>query len=810
MITDERVVSHNALNRRTFLKASAAAIASSAVLGNSGVFTERAFAQEEDTGHAPDVVKPGTCRGCGAGCQMNVHARDGKIVKVSRRIQADPDLTRICNKGLTHALRVYEEGRLKYPMKRVGERGSGEWEQISWDEAITTITDKWKKVAEKYGPAANAFLKGSGNMSPDAHHTLRLRSAMGATLIDPAQDRVYYAAFPATVGYGSGGGGAGQGDYANAKHLILWGANPAEAASQTFHYMLRAKEQYGTKIITIDPNLTTTGSKADIWVPIQPGTDGALALSMINVLVNEGLANEDFLSARTVAPFLVKDSDGKYLRLSDLGKAEPGSLEDKPVVRATDGTVGLPEDVPEPVIKGSYTIDGCDVTTAYSLLIERANEWPPEKASELCDVPVERIKELAHMVVDGSCSFNIGLGLNQITNGYPTYISIISLIMVAGQFGNPGNSGTGFIRGAAAASWNPYALEVLPDAPPSNTFYAPALLNCLDSKKYGDTDINIKTLYVWNHNLFGTEVGGNKWREFLEGVELFAVADVIHNSTTSYADIVLPACHYFECESASGDSTPYVFYSAKSAEPLYESKSDFEMSQMFFERMGLQEFGFSTIEEVMAAVFDNPASKALNLSWDRVKEEKAVPTFEFDNRVFGQEGKFNTPTGRLQFYQEKIKTDGGNWGQELDFMKERLPYWEPPQEASMDNPLAKKYPLVFTSERSKFKGHTQFTRIPWFLELENEPYVCANPIEYERRGIADGDYIRLFNDRGHCTLRARYSNGIRPGMVVIDHGWDKDQFVDGFYCDLAGPLLHPVVANSYYFDVLVEMEKTTV
>lgn len=758
-----------------------------------------------------EVVKPGTCRGgCGAGCQMNVHSRDGKIVKVSRRVQSDPDITRVCNKGLTHALRVYEAHRLKHPMKRVGERGSGQWEQISWDEAITTITDKWKEVSEKHGAGANAFLKGSGNMSPDAHHTLRLRSAMGATLIDPAQDRVNYAAFPPALGLGAGKGGSGRRDLANAKNQILWGSNPAEAQSQMFHYNLRARTENGSKLIVIDPNYTTTASKADMFVPVCPGTDAALALSMAYVLVHEDLANEAFLKSKTVAPFLVKDDNGKYLRLSDLGKATAGTPDDKIVVRSAEGAVGLPADISEPVINGSFVIEGIKVTTAYDLLLERIEEWPPEKAAKLCEISAEKIAELARIVAEGSCSINIGLGLDHITNGYPTFASILAMAMVAGQFGNPGNTGNGFMRGGAAAGWNPYALEYVSDAPPCNIFYGPALLNCFESGKYGDKDINIKTLYVWNHNLLGTQVGTAKWRKFLEGVELFAVADVVHNSTTEYADIVLPACHYFECESASGDSTQYVFHSAKSAEPLYESKSDFEMSHMFFERMGLEKYSYKTIDDYIDAVLDNPQAKAANVTWERIKKEGAVASFEPDSRVFGQEGKFNTATGRLQFYLETIKPDGGNWGQTVDFMKERLPYWEPPMEAWRDSPLAEKYPLNFTSERSKFKGHTQFTHISWFTELEPEPYIVVHPSECKKRGITDGDYVTLFNDRSSCTLLVRCNEGTRPGMAVIDHGWEKDQFVDGFYCDLLSHSITPVVANSYYFDTLVEMKKANI
>lgn len=267
MKADAKVILDKKMGRRSFLKGSAAAIAA-AGMGASLLGSDFASAESVDGASAgQEIVRPGTCRGgCGAGCQMNVHSRDGKIVKVSRRVQEDPHITRVCVKGMTHALRVYEENRLKYPMKRVGDRGSGEWEQISWDEAIATITDTWKEVAKRYGAGANAFLKGSGNMSPDAHHTLRLRSAMGATLIDPAQDRVNYAAFPPALGLGAGQGGSGRRELANSKSQFLWGSNPAEAQSQMFHYNLRARAENGSKLVVIDPNYTTTASKADVFV----------------------------------------------------------------------------------------------------------------------------------------------------------------------------------------------------------------------------------------------------------------------------------------------------------------------------------------------------------------------------------------------------------------------------------------------------------------------------------------------------------------------------------------------------------------
>ncbi len=799
---------HKAIDRRSFLKGSAAA---TIALGasSSPLFNTVETAQAVTNSSLEETISPGVCRGgCGAGCQMRVHARDGKIVKTSRYEQTNPNTTRVCNRGLTHALRVYAEDRLKYPMKRVGERGSGQWEQISWDEATTTITDKWKEIIEKHGATSIAFISGSGNITPDSGYPRLLKNALGATTIDPAQDRALYVAGPAAFGIGDRFCGSGNEDLFDAKHHIVWGYNPTESSSPYAHYTFRAKAEHAVHTIVIDPSYTITASKADKYVAIQPGTDGVLALSMSNVIVNEGKADEEFLAKSTVAPFLVKNSDGKYLRLSDINQAAPNTPEDLPLVRSSDGTAGTTDSIQNPVIRGKFTVEGFEVTTAYELLLERINEWPPEKASKVCDVPVDTIKELAHIMVDGPTSVSAGLGLDHFTNGVATYASIFALIMVAGQMGKPGASVKGAFSAESANAWVWRNLFTLPDVKPGPTFYSPALLNCMESGKYGNEDINIKAIYMWAHNLFGTQVGGVKWRKFFEDVELIVVADVVMTSSASYADIVLPVCHYFECESASGEQTNYIFYNAKSAEPLYESKNDFDITQILLQKMGLGKYAYKDVDDLFTAVFNSKAAQAKGINWDRVKKEESILTKDY-GYLYGSDGMFKTPTGRCQFYQEKIPLDT-DYGQTLDFMKERLPYWEEPIEGWKDNPLAEKFPLVFTSERSKFKVHTQYTRIPWLLEFEEEPYVMINPIDAKERGIKDQDYIRIFNDRGTCTLRARFNDGTRPGMVVIDHGWDQDQFIDGFYCDLLGSNITPVVANSYYFDTLIQMEKSNI
>jgi len=149
-----------------------------------------------------------------------------------------------------------------------------------------------------------------------------------------------------------------------------------------------------------------------------------------------------------------------------------------------------------------------------------------------------------------------------------------------------------------------------------------------------------------------------------------------------------------------------------------------------------------------------------------------------------------------------------------DIEKERLPHFEPPFEAwpvsvggYERNPLAAKYPLIYTSERSKFKTHTMWGHNPWLLELISEPIIKLNPGDAADRGVKQGDYVKVYNDRGYVVIKAVLNPGIRPGMVVIPKGWEEGQFKEGHYQNLTSNATHKVCVNNNYFDALCEVVK---
>ncbi len=224
-------VTSNGLSRRSFLKGSLAAGALAA--GGSAFLTGCApHTQGEEmpeTGEqAPEPVNEeifsGVCRcNCYGGCHLNVHVRDGKVVRTSARELPEKAWTRICSKGLTHVFRVYDPNRAKYPMRRVGERGSGEWEQISWDEAFSEIAEKFSAYAEEFGPSSVAFCVGAGNFG-FVNIMPRLQAAIGAATLSTPLDVAPFASLNQIVGFSMNFHGNEMTDLKNAKTLVIWGA----------------------------------------------------------------------------------------------------------------------------------------------------------------------------------------------------------------------------------------------------------------------------------------------------------------------------------------------------------------------------------------------------------------------------------------------------------------------------------------------------------------------------------------------------------------------------------------------------------
>ena len=387
-------------SRRNFIKGAATLTAAGALVGCSpqGKNLEEADKKAE----APEEqIFAGACRGnCAGGCFLNIHVRDGQVVRTTARDMPDTRYNRICVKGLTHVGRIYSSERLQYPMKRTGERGEGKFERISWDEAIETIATKWTGYVEEFGPESMAIMFGSGNYavcsgqgSPNI--TTRFRNVAGASLIEANVD----AAPGVTRGYsiGSISGTTGNNepaDLLNSKTIVCWGSNPVVSQVQSMHFIMEAKEQ-GTRYVVIDPQFNTNASKADVFIPVNSSTDGALAMGALRELFEQNWQDHEYILKHTNAPLLILGKDQATL-FSEMRKTysilylTPGS--DVPVFPyeaafrfVADGR------------KGSPALFRSPVTLDVERHMREAGVLPKNARTEPCDSVFEEFEFLSYL-----------------------------------------------------------------------------------------------------------------------------------------------------------------------------------------------------------------------------------------------------------------------------------------------------------------------------------------------------------------------------------------------------------------------------
>ena len=809
------------LSRRTFLKGSAAAaVVTGVALSNPGDRILYALTEtdaEAAAKAAGEELYNGVCRpNCGGACRMNVHVRDGRVVKTSMKPLPDPRYNRICLRGLSNVQRIYSPNRIKYPMKRVGKRGEDKWKRISWDEAINTIVDNMNRISKKYGKQANSFIGCSGSYatlsSPFSGSFTRLKNVMEATFISISLDTAYFAGVGRVIGGTLFLQGNEPADYANANTVFVWAGSITEAQIHNWHFIADAMDK-GAKLVVIDPFYSPTAAKADVWVSVRPGSDPALALAMMNVIIKENLMDKAFMRDHTVAPFLVRSDNKSFLRQSDLtgqkvaeGQKDPYLVWDKASnqVRTVDQAV-------DPAFEGTFNVNGVSATTSFSLLKQVVDHFTPEAASKITDVKPEMIRRIARMYAQGQTTIVPGFGTDRYDNGQLHGHAVAALAAITGNLGKSGASVGFFIP------YNPFTTIynffefAMPEMKMGPTVSVIKLGEIMKTGKFAGKPFPIKSLFVHVGNPLNTMANQREWLDtIIPGMEFIAIADIEMNDTARYADIVLPVAHWFEQEDMifTGNNT-FLQWQDKAVEPAFESKTDTDIARLLAPGLGVGKYFEQSDEEFMRILLDSDMCKALGITFERLKKEKAVraiPGSPNDPFVFGKGGKFSTPSGRAEFYVEDPKPYV-YFGQTYDPEGERLPNFRPPIEAWPDNPLYKKYPLVCITTRERWRVHSQWSKTPWLRELDPEPTVKINPKDAKKRGIKNGDIVEVFNDRGHVVLKAILSEAIRPGMINIARGWELNQHIEGSCQELTASHFNPVTVNQSFFDVLAEVRK---
>ncbi len=764
---------------------------------------------------------------CQSRCRLNVHVRDGKAVKIEMGPFPDPRYNRVCLRGLSHVQRVYDPKRIKYPMKRVGERGGGKWERISWEEAIGTIVKKYKGYQKEFGKQSVGFFTVSGNFAVlnGSWGSLRLGNLMHASRIDYSID------MSDTLGLGrvlGNGGDFNQGndpaDLANAKTIIVWAADMTNSHPHAWRFVVEAQEA-GAKVVVIDPRYTTSASKADQWINIRPGADPALAMSMAEVIISEKLYDEAYLLNHTVAPFLVREDTKRFLRLSDITGVKPKDSDVPLFVSTTAGSDGAISDedsadpyivwdieaedgkvlkeVGTPALEGTFTVSGIKVTTSFSLLKEEMSKSPPETVADLCEITPDEIRDLARLYATNKPA-SIYTGFSQYSNGVQLGHAWGILASLTGNIAKTGAS-----VGHCGLLW--FNLNVLPFFFPkgmtSPTIPWVYLKEALKTGEFYGKAHPIKALYIHGSNVVCNGANQNEIiNEIFPAIDFITVVDMVETDTTKYADMILPASHWFErLDFVQGPDQPHATICEKALEPLYESKCDMDIYRLIAKGMGLGEFFEHTDEEFIKMLIDTDAARATGLTWERLQKEKVIQTLP-TCWVNWKGNKFPSPSGRLEFYLED-PYPRIDCGIEIDKSSQHLPIFTPPVEAWPDNPLAKKYPLVYHTSRPRWRLHSQWHSTPWLRELDPEPTVIISPQDAEQRGIKEGDIVEVFNDRGHVVLKTILSEAQRPGMVTVPKGWQRDQFIAGSYQELTNSHINTTDFNQCFYDVLCEVRK---
>lgn len=806
------------ISRRRFLEVAGLVTGTAAVGGFSN--TPLYSIAEAEESNQKEEEKTVCCLGnCSGGCILHATVRDGRVVSLKNEtLINDRGRENICQRGVSNMYRLYSDRRILYPMRRVGERGENQFERISWDEAMNELSGKWKGYIDKYGPSSIGVFGGSGNQSEDGTadfgvphygYVHRMISYLNLNKMILDADSAGMAMYGRMIGGSISGWGNDWLDLPNADHILCWACNPTEAMVGRYHNVTEAQEG-GTSLTVIDPNYTLTASKADEFIPIRPGSDGLLAIAIMKKILDEGLQDEEFLKHQSVGAFLVKDKDGKYLRLSDLGRARAGSDNDLPVAIENDGSLVVAKEAKDPRLHYSGSVRGIPVHTAYDLLVDRINEceYDIDQICEMTDVPEETIDKLVDQLTDGSTTLITSYGADHYANGHTFYSCVLTLMMLTGNLGHHGAGilGPGVAHLISAAGGDTSAM-VNPEGEGlgvSHRIPANSIKEVLDTGKFGEDEVALKSMYVQCANLIGNQSQRKLWiNEILPKIDYLVVADQMENDTTKYADLLLPAAHWWECE-RYWTREGYTVYSEKVHDPLGESLPDLEICNKILTAMGHEDACIPR-EEFMKKSFEDEVSKKANMSWERIKQEKIVKTVD-DGYVNINDGS-GTPEGRFSFYREDARPDPDIKGQEWDFDRERLLYWEPPHEAWYQNEIANKYPLQLLTERGKFKVHTMFSHCPNLLEIDDEPSITMNPEDAESRGLANDDYVHIYNDRGDFTCKVHLNPGTRKGVIQIDHGWQDDQFVQGHYQDVTSYYSGNVFANNCYHDCMVQAEK---
>lgn len=678
------------------------------------------------------------CHGCHEECGVLIHVKNGELEKIEGNPEDPRTHGHMCCKGLSYKKTVYHPDRITRPLRKVGEN---EWEPISWEDALTIVAEELNGIKEEYGPESVLFLHGT---SRGEFFTLvaRLANTFGSpNWSEPGWAQCFYPRLTAAnYTYGRGTrkvhyqelktvdghfrlenpSWSGYGDlmecpdFENTHCILVWGGNPP-ATWPVFKAggMIRAKAR-GASLIVVDPRFSETVSKADLWLRLRPGTDCALALGMLNVIINEELYDKEF------------------------------------------------------VRKWTYGFDK---------LKERVQEYSLDKVEEITWVPKDKIRKAARMYAEAesACIFQC-VAIDHVADPVQTARAIALLPAITGNVDKPGGNVFTMSTPIIGIFTQDYALEhVLPLEQRKKALghdkysilcsreqsfmpsahcasFWPAVL---EGKPYP-----IKAAYVHGSNPAASYANSNVVRKALEKLDFIVVVDLFMTKTAKMSDIILPASTWVERDGivTSLQATYCNIYCRQKAIQVGECIEDEMIISKLAEKLGLGKYFWNSQEDRI-----NERLKPLGITFKELKEKWMIEV-PFRYCKYEHDG-FDTPTGKIELYSTLLEKYG----------YDPLPFYTEPFESPYTTPeLYKEYPLILTTGgRVTTYRHTEGRNNPWLREIYSEPWVEIHEETARKYGIKDGDLIIVESPRGVTEVRARVTLGIDPRVVQVVPGWEE-------------------------------------
>ena len=674
-----------------------------------------------------DVVTSTCGHNCGGRCVVNAHVRDGRIVKIStdpRKWTPELPPLHACVRGFGAAERVNHPDRVLHPLRRVGPRGAGEFERISWDEALDTVAGHMRRIRDTYGPAAILDASRSGNTALLHSRTVVQRmlhmfggcTELWSNLSAEAEVFAVRYTYGPAVEYKSAG--REPIDYPNSRLILMWGWSPGDGhfGTGTLQYLKWAK-QHGTKIVCVDPRVTATSSQlADEHILVRPSSDTAMLLAMAYVIVTEGLHDQAYCDR------LVLGFDEAHLPAD----APPGSSWRSYLLGLSDG-------------------------------VRKSPEW----AEPLTGVAADTIRRLAiEFATSKPAALQCGYAPGRTAYGEQFHRAAYALATITGNVGVPGGN-----SGSSNGS-RPHGLKRLTAGKnPANARVAsPLLADLLARGRSGGYPADIRMLYSACGDLVNQCGNVRKTIDAMPQLEFVVVHDHFITPTARYADIVLPATTFWERNDIHvpwAGALHYAIFMKQAIPPMGECRNDFDICADLATRLGIEGYNGKTEEQWLREFCEGSDVD----DFDRFRETglarlpAGADAVAYAAEVRGEK-PFSTPSGRIEIYSPALAKDPNPCG--LGPISP-IPVWIPP------HPEDDRYPLEMVSPKSKARTHSTHDNQESLARADRQD-VWLHPDDARARGIGDGTRVRVFNDRGSTVLPVKVTDRIARGCVSIKEG----------------------------------------